>query len=47
MQIERNITYHADWGAASALGVVLLVITLAIIWTVGRVIGFNRIVGGK
>ena len=47
MQIERNITYHADWGAASALGVVLLVITLAIIWAVGRVIGFERIMGGK
>lgn len=47
MQIERNITYHADWGAASALGVVLLVITLAIIWLVGRVIGFERIMGGK
>jgi putative spermidine/putrescine transport system permease protein/spermidine/putrescine transport system permease protein len=47
MQIERNVTYHADWGAASALGVVLLVITLAIIWAVGRVIGFDRIIGGK
>ena len=47
MQIERNVTYHADWGAASALGVVLLVITLAILWGVGRVIGFDRIVGGK
>jgi ABC-type spermidine/putrescine transport system permease subunit I len=47
MQIERNITYHADWGAASALGVVLLVITLAIVWGVGRVIGFDRIIGGK
>lgn len=47
MQIERAVTYHADWGAASALGVVLLVITLAILWAVGRVIGFDRIVGGK
>jgi putative spermidine/putrescine transport system permease protein/spermidine/putrescine transport system permease protein len=47
MQIERNVTYHADWGAASALGVVLLVMTLAIIWAVGRVIGFDRIIGGR
>jgi putative spermidine/putrescine transport system permease protein/spermidine/putrescine transport system permease protein len=47
MQIERNVTYHADWGAASALGVVLLVMTLAIIWAVGRLIGFDRIIGGK
>ena len=47
MQIERNVTYHADWGAASALGVVLLVITLGILWGVGRIIGFERIVGAK
>lgn len=47
MQIERNVTYHADWGAASALGVVLLVITLGILWAVGRLIGFDRIVGGR
>jgi ABC-type spermidine/putrescine transport system permease subunit I len=47
MQIERNVTYHADWGAASALGVVLLVLTLGILWLVGRIIGFDRIMGGK
>lgn len=47
MQIERNVTYYADWGAASALGVVLLVITLAILWGVGRIIGFDRILGAK
>ncbi len=47
MQIERNVTYHSDWGAASALGVVLLVLTLAILWGLGRLIGFDRIVGGR
>ena len=47
MQIERNVTYHSDWGAASALGVVLLAMTLAILWGVGRLIGFDRIVGGR
>jgi putative spermidine/putrescine transport system permease protein/spermidine/putrescine transport system permease protein len=47
MQIERNVTYHADWGAASALGVVLLAMTLGILWAVGRVIGFDRIAGGR
>ncbi len=30
MQIKRSIAVYADWGAASALGVVLLVTTLAI-----------------
>jgi putative spermidine/putrescine transport system permease protein/spermidine/putrescine transport system permease protein len=47
MQIERNVTYHSDWGAASALGVVLLVMTLGILWGVGRIIGFDRIVGSR
>src|SRR5262249_27092448 len=32
MQIERNVSYYDDWGAASALGVVLLVLTLGILW---------------
>ena len=47
MQIERNVTYHSDWGAASALGVVLLVMTLGILWLVGRFVGFDKIVGGR
>jgi ABC-type spermidine/putrescine transport system permease subunit I len=47
MQIERNVTYHSDWGAASALGVVLLAMTLAVIWGVGRIIGFERIMGSR
>lgn len=47
MQIERNVTYHADWGAASALGVVLLVLTLGILWLMGRVLGFDRVLGAK
>lgn len=47
MQIETNVTYYSDWGAASALGVVLLVMTLGILWVVGRIIGFERIVGSR
>ena len=47
MQIERNVSYHSDWGAASALGVVLLVLTLGVLWAVGRLIGFDRIVGSR
>jgi ABC-type spermidine/putrescine transport system permease subunit I len=45
MQIERNVSYYGDWGAASALGVVLLVLTLGILWLIGRIIGFNRLIG--
>jgi putative spermidine/putrescine transport system permease protein/spermidine/putrescine transport system permease protein len=47
MQIERNVTYHSDWGAASALGVVLLVITLGILWAVARLIGLDKVMGAK
>jgi putative spermidine/putrescine transport system permease protein/spermidine/putrescine transport system permease protein len=47
MQIERTVTYHSDWGAASALGGVLLTITLLIFWLVGRLVGFQRILGSR
>jgi ABC-type spermidine/putrescine transport system permease subunit I len=47
MQIERNVTYYGDWGAASALGVVLLVMTLGILWGIGRLIGFDRLTGAR
>jgi ABC-type spermidine/putrescine transport system permease subunit I len=47
MQIERNVSYHADWGAASALGVVLLALALGTLWIVGRVVGFRHIVGAR
>ena len=47
MQIERNVSYYGDWGAASALGVVLLVMTLAILWLFGRVIGFDKLTGAR
>jgi ABC-type spermidine/putrescine transport system permease subunit I len=47
MQIERNVAYHSDWGAASALGVVLLVLTIALLWLMGRIVGFQRILGSR
>jgi ABC-type spermidine/putrescine transport system permease subunit I len=47
MQIERNVTYYGDWGAASALGVVLLVMTLGILWLIGRFIGFDKLTGAR
>ena len=39
MQIERSMAVYADWGAASALGVVLLVMTLGILWAFARLTG--------
>jgi ABC-type spermidine/putrescine transport system permease subunit I len=47
MQIERNVAYHSDWGAASALGVVLLVLTVAMLWLMARIIGFKHILGSR
>ena len=47
MQIERNVSYYGDWGAASALGVVLLVLTLGILWLLGRLIGFDKLTGAR
>ena len=34
---QRHV--YGDWGAASALGVVLLVMTIGILWRIGRLIG--------
>ena len=36
MKILENATTYFNWGAASALGVVLLVVTLAIFYVIGR-----------
>jgi putative spermidine/putrescine transport system permease protein/spermidine/putrescine transport system permease protein len=44
MQIERSIAVYADWGAASALGVVLLAVTLGILWLVSRLAGVGNLV---
>ncbi|MFM8665891.1 MAG: ABC transporter permease [Betaproteobacteria bacterium] len=42
-RIESTITLYSNWGAASALGVVLLVATLALIWLLNRVFGLDRL----
>jgi putative spermidine/putrescine transport system permease protein/spermidine/putrescine transport system permease protein len=47
MQIERNVSYYSDWGAASALGVVLLVLTFAVLGLISRLIGFDRVMGNR
>ena len=47
MQIERSMAVYSDWGAASALGVVLLAITLGILWLVSRLTGAFAAVEGN
>jgi len=46
MRIESSVTYYANWGAASALGVVLLVVTLALLWGLNKLFGLERVYSG-
>jgi putative spermidine/putrescine transport system permease protein len=47
MKIQQNAGIYFDWGAASSLGVVLLLITFAIFWILGRFMRIERLFGGK
>jgi len=47
MQIERSIAVYSDWGAASALGVVLLVLTLGTLWLMARLAGLGTLLQGR
>ena len=42
-QMESNIALYADWGAASALGMVLLVLTFAILWVASRTTSLTKL----
>jgi putative spermidine/putrescine transport system permease protein len=47
MLVSRNVELYDQWGAASAVGVVLLVFVFAIFLLVSRFISLDRIVGQK
>ncbi|MEM7506978.1 MAG: ABC transporter permease [Pseudomonadota bacterium] len=47
MKIVSNIELFVNWGAASALGVVLLVATVAILWVASRFLRLENIAGGS
>lgn len=47
MKIQQNAALYFNWGAASALGVVLLVSTLGLFWGLSRVFALERLFGGK
>jgi putative spermidine/putrescine transport system permease protein/spermidine/putrescine transport system permease protein len=46
MKIASNIELFVNWGAASALGVVLLVMTIAVLWFASRFLKLEQMVGG-
>jgi putative spermidine/putrescine transport system permease protein/spermidine/putrescine transport system permease protein len=45
MKIASNIELFFNWGAASALGVVLLLLTFAILWIASRAADLSRLAG--
>jgi putative spermidine/putrescine transport system permease protein len=47
MVVSRNVELYNQWGAASAVGVVLLVCVLAIFAIVGRIIPLDKMLGQK
>ena len=42
-RIESTITVYSNWGAASALGVVLLLLALIVIWLMNRIFGLDKL----
>jgi putative spermidine/putrescine transport system permease protein/spermidine/putrescine transport system permease protein len=43
MKIQQNVATYFDWGAASSLGVVLFVVTMALLWGVSRLTPLRRL----
>ena len=46
MKIVSNIELFVNWGAASALGVVLLVLTVVVLWIASRFLKLEQMTGG-
>ena len=43
MKIQSNVATYFDWGAASALGVALLIVTAAVFWAFSRLLPLRRL----
>ncbi len=46
-RIEKSVSLYANWGAASALGVVLLLVTLVILFVMHKIFGLDRLFGAS
>jgi len=46
MKIASNIELFVNWGAASSLGVVLLLLTVLILWLASRFLRLEQMIGG-
>ncbi len=47
MRIETSINLYANWGAASALGVVLLIVTLGILYGLNKLFRLDKVFGNN
>ncbi|KTS19601.1 ABC transporter permease, partial [Methylobacterium indicum] len=47
MLVSRNVEIYNQWGAASAIAVVLLVCVAVLFWLASRVVPFERIMGAR
>ncbi|MGF7162567.1 putative spermidine/putrescine transport system permease protein/spermidine/putrescine transport system permease protein [Rhodoligotrophos appendicifer] len=47
MKIASNIEQYFDWGAASSYGMVLLICTLAILYTAHRLLDLNKVMTAR
>lgn len=47
MRIESNVALYANWGAASSLGVVLLIVTLGLLWLFSRLFRLDTVYGAR
>ncbi|CAB3961615.1 MULTISPECIES: ABC transporter permease [Burkholderia] len=47
MQIQSDVAMSGDPGAASALGIVLVILTMVVLAAIGRLFGIERMYGGK
>lgn len=47
MRIESTVSLYANWGAASALGVALLAVTLGILYVFTRILGARQLLAGR
>ena len=46
MKIVSNIEQFVNWGAASALGVVLLIVTIVMLWIASRFLKLDNLGSG-
>jgi putative spermidine/putrescine transport system permease protein len=47
MLVQRNVELYHAWGAASAVGLVLLFVVFLIFWGINRFIPIERILGAR